>query len=66
MRNYSLQPDDPFAKLAHRGGVDLAQLSKSLGHASPSTTEHYLGVDLDLAQQPCDYIKLRLNGVNGS
>ena len=54
------------AKLAHRGGVDLAQLSKSLGHASLSTTERYLGVDLDLAEQPCDYIKLRLNGVNGS
>ena len=51
------------AKLAHRGGVDLAQLSKSLGHASLSTTERYLGVDLDLAQQPCDYIDLRLNGV---
>ena len=50
------------AKLAHRGGVDLAQLSKSLGHASLSTTERYLGVDLDLAEQPCDYIKLRLNG----
>ena len=50
------------AKLAHRGGVDLAQLSKSLGHASLSTTERYLGVDLDLAQQPCDFIKLKLNG----
>jgi len=50
------------AKLAHRGGVDLAQLSKSLGHASLSTTERYLGVDLDLAEQPCDFIKLRLNG----
>ncbi len=50
------------AKLAHRGGVDLAQLSKSLGHASLSTTERYLGVDLDLAEQPCDFIKLKLNG----
>ncbi len=50
------------AKLAHRGGVDLAQLSKSLGHASLSTTERYLGVDLDLAQQPGDFIKLKLNG----
>ena len=55
------------AKLAHRGGVDLAQLSKSLGHASLSTTERNLGVDLDLAQQPCDFIKLKLNGrANGS
>ena len=55
------------AKLAHRGGVDLAQLSKSLGHASLSTTERYLGVDLDLAEQPCDFIKLKLNGrANGS
>ncbi len=54
------------AKLAHRGGVDLAQLSKSLGHASLSTTERYLGVDLDLAQQPCDFIKLKLNGANGN
>lgn len=53
------------AKLAHRGGVDLAQLSRSLGHASLSTTERYLGVDLDLAEQPCDFIKLKLNGTKG-
>ncbi|MFV2045395.1 MAG: hypothetical protein ACC700_19455 [Anaerolineales bacterium] len=42
------------AKLAHRGEVDLAQLSKSLGLASLSTNETYVVVDLDLAAQPCD------------
>ena len=53
------------AKLAHPGGVDLAQISKCLGHASLNTIARYLGVDLDLAQQPCDCIKQRLNEVNG-
>jgi len=47
----NLAPHDlrrTFAKLADRAGSPLAQIQKSLGHASVQTTERYVGSDLDL------------------
>lgn len=49
-----------YAKLAHKGGAALEQIQLSLGHASMTTTERYLGVQQDLTDAPCDYIKLDL------
>ena len=43
-----------FAKLAHRGQAPVEQIPLSLGHASLKTTEHYLGVQQDLIDAPCD------------
>ena len=49
-----------FAKLAHKGGSGLDQIQLSLGHASITTTERYLGVQQDLTDAPCDRLGLRL------
>ncbi len=51
-----------FAKLAHKGGAAIEQISKNLGHESIKTTELYLGIDLDMTNAPCDYIALHLGG----
>jgi len=47
-----------FAKLAHKGRSGLEQIQLSLGHASITTTERYLGVRQDLTDAPCDYLGL--------
>lgn len=47
-----------FAKLAHKGKSGLEQIQLSLGHASITTTERYLGVRQDLADAPCDHLGL--------
>lgn len=47
-----------FAKLAHKGRAPLEQIQLSLGHASVTTTERYLGVRQDLADAPCDHLGL--------
>ena len=49
-----------FAKLARKGGADLMQIQLTLGHASVSTTERYIGEQQDLTSAPCDVIRLRL------
>jgi integrase len=49
-----------YAKLAHKGGAKLDQIQLSLGHASLTMTERYLGVHQDLNDAPCDYIRLDL------
>lgn len=49
-----------YAKLAHRGGARLEQIQRNLGHASLTTTEDYLGVELDLHDAPCDHLGLRM------
>ena len=41
-----------FAKLAHKGKAALEQIQLSLGHASVTTTERYLGVRQDLTTHP--------------
>jgi site-specific recombinase XerD len=50
-----------FAKLAHKGGAALEQIQLSLGHASLTTTERYLGIEQDLTDAPCDHLGLRLD-----
>lgn len=47
-----------FAKLAQKGGADIQQIQKSLGHSSIVTTERYLGTDQDFRDAPSDRIKL--------
>jgi site-specific recombinase XerD len=47
-------------KLAHKGGAKLEEIQLSLGHASLTTTERYLGVHQDLHDAPCDFLKLDL------
>jgi integrase len=48
------------AKLAMKGGARLEQMQLSLGHASITTTERYLGLEQDLTDAPCDRLGLRL------
>jgi site-specific recombinase XerD len=50
-----------FAKLSCKGGGDLKQTQLTLGHASVTTTERYLGEEQDLTSTPWDVICLRLN-----
>lgn len=52
-----------FAKLAHKGGAPIEQISLSLGHASIKTTEIYLGIEQNLTQAPTDYIHLNLQAI---
>ena len=57
----NLAPHDlrrTFAKLAHKGKAALEQIQLSLGHASVTTTERYLGVRQDLIDAPCDHLGL--------
>ena len=57
----NLAPHDlrrTFAKLAHKGKSGLEQIQLSLGHASITTTERYLGVRQDLTDAPCDHLGL--------
>lgn len=57
----SVAPHDlrrTYAKLAHQGGAPIEQISLNLGHSSIEVTERYLGVQLDLANAPSDYIDI--------
>lgn len=59
----ALAPHDlrrTFARLAHKGRAALEQIQLSLGHASITTTERYLGVRQDLTDAPCDHLGLRV------
>jgi integrase len=59
----NLAPHDlrrTFAKLAHKGKAALEQIQLSLGHASVTTTERYLGVRQDLTEAPCDHLGLTI------
>ena len=49
-----------FARLAFRGNAPLHEIQASMGHASLTTTERYLGLGQDLVHAPCDYLGLRL------
>jgi site-specific recombinase XerD len=50
-----------FGKLAHKGGSPLEQIQLSFGHASLTTTERYLGVQMDFKDAPCDRLGVRPN-----
>lgn len=59
----ALAPHDlrrTFAKLAHKGRAALEQIQLSLGHASITTTERYLGVRQDFTDAPCDHLQIEL------
>jgi integrase len=61
---YHAAPHDlrrTYAKLAHKGGAKLDQIQLSLGHASLTTTERYLGVRQNRDDAPCDYLQLDLS-----
>ena len=45
-----------FAQLGFQAGVPITQISKLLGHASVSTTQRYLNLDLDLTTTVSDFI----------
>jgi integrase len=45
-----------FAQLGYEAGVDVAQISVLLGHASIETTMRYLNLDLDLETTVSDFI----------
>jgi integrase len=47
-----------FARLARKGHAALEQIQLSLGHASVTTTELYLGARQDLSDAPCDHLGL--------
>lgn len=47
-----------FAKLAHKGGADLAQIQICLGHDSLETTQKYLGAELNYSNSAADYLGL--------
>lgn len=50
-----------FARLAFRGNAPLHEIQASMGHASLTTTERYLGLGQDLIHAPCDYLGLKLS-----
>jgi integrase len=72
VRDYCREADIPelsphdlrrtFAKLARKGGAQLEQLQLTLGHASATTTERYVGATLDLDDNAVDYTGLRASG----
>lgn len=50
-----------FAQLSRRGGADIEQIQKVLGHSSVSVTQNYLGTALDLDDSPSDRVGLSLS-----
>jgi integrase len=58
-----LRPHDlrrTFGKLARAGGVALEQISLTYGHDSITTTQRYLGTELDFVNSASDAIRLNV------
>ncbi len=56
-----LQPHDlrrTYAQLGYAAGVDIGQISKSLGHLSIKVTQDYLNLEIDLETAVSDFIPL--------
>jgi integrase/recombinase XerC len=54
-----LQPHDlrrTYARLGYDSGIEIAQISKLLGHSNIATTQRYLGIGLDLNKTISDFI----------
>ena len=49
-----------YAKLSRKAGAQLEQIQLTLGHESLSTTERYLGSELDFGQSPSDLIDIQV------
>jgi len=49
-----------YAKLAYQNGARLDQIQVNLGHQSLTTTQVYLGIELDLAEGPGSYLDIRV------
>ncbi|NJM39666.1 MAG: site-specific integrase [Anaerolineae bacterium] len=61
--NLDLAPHDlrrTYAKLSRSAGAELEQIQLTLGHQSLSTTERYLGTDLNLKKAPSDLIEITM------
>lgn len=56
-----LQPHDlrrTYARIGYDSGVDIGQISLLLGHASVSTTQRYLGLEIDTSATISDFVPL--------
>ncbi|MCB2160683.1 tyrosine-type recombinase/integrase [bacterium] len=49
-----------YAKLAYQYGARLDQIQINLGHQSLTTTQKYLGIDLDLDAGPGTYLDIKI------
>ena len=47
-----------YAKLSLKNRAKIEQIQLNLGHQSPTTTQVYLGTDLDLANGPGDFLNI--------
>lgn len=50
-----------YAKLAYKNGAKLDQIQINLGHQSLTTTQKYLGIDLDLNDGPGSYLDIKVD-----
>ena len=68
VRTYGQELDKPelaphdlrrtYARLGYDNGIDIGQISLSLGHESIATTQRYLGIEIDLNKTVSDCIPL--------
>ena len=61
----SLAPHDcrrTFARLTKDAGADLNQIQFNMGHESVSTTQRYIGDNIDLVHAPGDLLRTDWTG----